>query len=172
MATLTRIALLFVGAAVCLLSLSGGAHSAAPEFIVVGEVYCEVCRTNFINRLSEPMAGATVRIECRGEDPTNVTYSLEGVTDQNGSYKMIVEGDHGEEECAVTLMKSSREDCSEIPNEGWAIEPTSRITVTKNSGFHDNVRHANPLGFTKKKADPGCAQLFKELELNPNDQDF
>lgn len=36
------------------LSLASG---QAPQFIVEGEVYCEVCRTNFINKLSELMAG-------------------------------------------------------------------------------------------------------------------
>lgn len=103
---------------------------------------------------------------------SNITYTLEGVTDGKGHYQLTVEGDHGTEECAVTLVKSSRPDCDIIPNEGWAIEPTAKVTITKNSGFHDDTRHANPLGFTKKKADPGCTQLFKELEINPNDQEF
>lgn len=113
-------------------------------------------------------AGATVRLECRGEEVTNITYKLEGTTDQNGHYELSAVGDHGTEECGVTLVKSSRPDCDIIPNEGWAIEPTAIVTLTKNSGFHDNRRHANPLGFTKKVADPACTDLFKELQINPN----
>ncbi|KAL7142592.1 hypothetical protein ABFS83_08G133800 [Erythranthe nasuta] len=170
MASATQIAILFAGA-LCLLSLPGGAQSnaAATKFSVEGDVYCEVCRTNFINKLSQPMAGATVRLQCKGETEGNITYSLEGITDDKGQYHLMVEGDHGEDECEITLVRSSRPDCSVVPDEGWATKPTSRITLTKNSGFHDNTRKANPLGFTKKKADPQCAQLFKELEINPEE---
>lgn len=116
-------------------------------------------------------AGATVRVECRGDDVKNITYKLEGTTDAKGHYSLTVEGDHGTEECSVALVKSSRPDCDIIPNEGWAIEPTSKITITKNSGFHDNKRHTNPLGFTKKEADPACTDLFKELAVSPSDDD-
>lgn len=56
MASVTQMATIFFAGALCLLSLPSLTHSA-PQFIVEGEVYCEVCRTNFINRLSEPMAG-------------------------------------------------------------------------------------------------------------------
>ncbi|KAI3466733.1 hypothetical protein Pfo_023396 [Paulownia fortunei] len=169
MASLTQIAILFAGA-LCLLSLPGITHSAsAPQFSVEGDVYCEVCRINFINKLSEPMPGAKVRLECRGEEEGNITYSLEGVTDEKGHYRLTAEGDHGAEECEITLVKSSRPDCDEIPDEGWAIKPSSKITLTKNNGFHDHTRQANPLGFTKKKALPQCTQLFKELEINPED---
>ncbi|GFP91716.1 olee1-like protein [Phtheirospermum japonicum] len=169
MASLKQIAILFAGA-LCLVSFFGSAHSAEdPQFYVEGEVYCEVCRTNFINRLSEPMAGATVRLECRGEEKGNLTYTLEGVTGADGKYKLTVDGDHADEDCAVTLVKSSRPDCQEIPDEGWATKPTAKVTLTTNSGFHGDSRHANPLGFTKKKAVPECVNLLKELQINPDE---
>ncbi|KAK6133515.1 hypothetical protein DH2020_009021 [Rehmannia glutinosa] len=168
MASLKHISILFAGA-LCLLSFSGAAHAAAPQFIVEGAVFCEVCRTNFINKLSEPMPGATVRLECRGEEKGNLTYSLEGVTGIGGRYRLTVDGDHGDEQCEVTLVKSSRPDCQEIPNEGWAIKPSSKVIITTNSGFHDDIRHANPLGFTKKQALPKCVEFLKELDINSED---
>ncbi|KAL1567422.1 olee1-like protein [Salvia divinorum] len=167
MASLVKIFVLLTGA--LLLSVATVAKAHGVQFVVEGEVYCEVCRTNFINKLSVPMAGATVRLECRGEEVTNITYKLEGTTDSAGHYELNAVGDHGTEECSVTLVKSSQPDCDIMPNEGWAIEPTAKITLTKNSGFHDNKRHANPLGFTKKERDAGCAELFKELDLNPDE---
>lgn len=111
-----------------------------------------------------------MKLQCKGEDTGNITYSLEGVTDANGKYLLTVDGDHGTEDCEITLVKSTRNDCNEIPHEGWAIQPTSRITITQNSGFHDQTRKANPLGFTKKTASPECAKLFQELEINPNQE--
>ncbi|KAL3615127.1 hypothetical protein CASFOL_040788 [Castilleja foliolosa] len=168
MASPKQIAILFAGA-VCLLSFFGTTAAKDPQFYVEGEVYCEVCRTNFINRLSEPMAGATVQLECKGEEKGNVTFTMEGTTDANGKYKLTVDGDHADEDCAVTLVKSSRADCQEIPDEGWATRPSAQVTLTVNSGFHGDTRHANPLGFTKKKAEPACAGLLKELQINPDE---
>ncbi|KAL2238437.1 major pollen allergen Ole e 1-like [Sesamum indicum] len=164
MSCLTR---LFAGA-LCLLCFSSVVRATTPEFFVVGEVYCEVCRINFINKLSEPMPGAKVKLECRGEETGNITYTQEGVTNEAGQYRLKVEGDHEEEECGITLVKSGRADCDEIPNEGWASKPSSLITLTKNNGFHGSSRYANPLGFTKKKANHECAELIKELEIDPD----
>ncbi|KAL0343655.1 UNVERIFIED_CONTAM: Major pollen allergen Ole e 1 [Sesamum angustifolium] len=168
MSGLTRVALLFAGALCCFLSLPGIVRATAPEFFIVGEVYCEVCRINFINKLSEPMPGAKVKLECKGEEAGNITYTQEGETNESGQYRLKVEGDHADEECGITLLKSSRADCDEIPDEGWASKPSSLITITKNNGFHGSTRYANPLGFTKKKANPDCAELLKELEINPD----
>ncbi|KAL2253156.1 olee1-like protein [Sesamum indicum] len=168
MSGLKRIEVFLFAGVLCLLCLPGVARATAPEFFVVGEVYCEVCRLNFINKLSEPMPGAKVKLECKGEEAGNITYTQEGETNEGGQYRLKVEGDHEEEECGITLVKSSRADCNEIPDEGWASKPSSLITLTKNNGFHGSSRYANPLGFTKKKANPECAELIKELEINPD----
>lgn len=57
MARLAQAAVLLTGA-VCVLALVASAHEAPPpKFTVQGQVVCEVCRCNFINKLSEPMAG-------------------------------------------------------------------------------------------------------------------
>ncbi|KZV51092.1 Olee1-like protein [Dorcoceras hygrometricum] len=168
MARLTQVALLFAGL-LCLMCLSGIAHSASPQFFVEGKVYCEVCRANFINKLSEPMAGAKVRLECREEEAGSITYSVEGETNDQGLYRLPVQGDHDEEICEVTLVKSSRPDCDDLPDEGWAQKPVSRVTLTSHNGIQGNTRNANPLGFAKKVALPQCSEVFKELA---DDQDF
>ncbi|XP_075477907.1 LOW QUALITY PROTEIN: olee1-like protein [Primulina tabacum] len=165
MASLTQVALLFAGA-LCLMCLPGIAHSTVPQFFVEGKVYCEVCRANFINKLSEPMAGAKVRLECRGEEAGNLTYSVEGETNGMGLYRLPVEGDHDEELCEITLVKSSRPDCDDLPDEGWAQKPASRVTLTTHNGIQGDTRNANPLGFVKKVALPQCSELFKELDID------
>ncbi|KAL2226065.1 olee1-like protein [Sesamum indicum] len=163
MAKLTQVAII-LAAALCFLDV---AASLAPKFVVDGKVYCEVCRANFTNRYSKPMAGAKVKLECKNEVTEKVTYTLEGETNDKGVYTLTAEGDHGSEDlCAVTLVKSSMADCAEIPDE----KPAAEVTLTLNNGFHDEFRHANPLAFTRKEALPECAELFKELEEAKKDE--
>ncbi|KAL0328010.1 UNVERIFIED_CONTAM: Pollen-specific protein C13 [Sesamum calycinum] len=75
MARLTQVAII-LAATLCFLSLVDVADSHAPKFIVEGKVYCEVCRANFTNRYSEPMAGAKVKLECKNEPAAEVTLTL------------------------------------------------------------------------------------------------
>ncbi|KAL0300670.1 UNVERIFIED_CONTAM: Major pollen allergen Lig v 1 [Sesamum radiatum] len=152
MSGLTRVALLFVGVLCCFLSLPGVARATAPEFFIVGEVYCEVCRINFINKLSEPMPGAKVKLECKGEEAGNITYTQEGETNESGQYRLKVEGDHADEECGITLVKSSRADCDEIPDEGWASKPSSLIKSPRTMGFMG--AHATPILLASPRRKP------------------
>ncbi|KAL0301787.1 UNVERIFIED_CONTAM: Pollen-specific protein C13 [Sesamum radiatum] len=165
MARLTQVAII-LAATLCFLSLVDFVDSHAPKFIVEGKVYCEVCRANFTNRYSEPMAGAKVKLECKNEVTESVTYTLQGETNEKGVYTLTTEGDRGEDLCAVTLVKSSMADCAEIPDE----KPAAEVTLTLNNGFHDEFRNANPLAFTRKEALPECAELFKELEEAKKDE--
>ncbi|KAK4440045.1 Pollen allergen Che a 1 [Sesamum alatum] len=171
MAKLTQVAIVLAGA-LCLLSLAQVADSNQPQFIVKGKVYCDVCRANFVNRFSKPMPGAEVKLECREEESEKVTYRLTGgVTDHNGEYTLAAEGDHGEEYCEVTMVKSGQHDCDEIPTDGLGNKPVAEITLTANNGFHDEFRHANPLYYTTKKRAPQCAELDKELADDKEDEE-
>ncbi|KAA8519664.1 hypothetical protein F0562_013891 [Nyssa sinensis] len=152
--------------ALCLFSLLAFAHSKDSHFLVEGEVYCDTCRSQFITRLSETMPGAKVRLECRTREDGEVTYSIEGETDEKGIYHLRVEGEHEEEICEVKLVKSSKPDCEEISTEGWA-KTSSRISLTSNNGIVSDVRHANPLGFMAKKALPECVPVYKEMGMLP-----
>ncbi|KAG8365535.1 hypothetical protein BUALT_Bualt18G0115200 [Buddleja alternifolia] len=168
MASLTQTRILFI-AALSFVSLAGTANSSAPQFYVEGEVYCEVCRTDFINKFSELMPGAKVKLECKGEGEGNITYSIEGETNEKGLYNLAVEGDHEDEECEITLVKSSRPDCDEVPDEGFAVTPNSRITLTQHNGVHGITRHANPLAFAKKEFAPPCAEFLKQIAVDSDD---
>lgn len=113
-------------------------------------------------------AGAEVRLQCRNQTTDSVTLTVEGQTDEHGVYRLLVERDHEGEICEMILMKSTMDDCTEIPNEGHAKE-SARITLTNNNGIAETTRHANPLFFVKKEASPECDEVFKELELLPED---
>lgn len=78
---------------------------------------------------------------------------MEGQTDEQGVYKLLVERDHEGEICEMILMKSTMDDCNEIPNEGHAKE-SARITLTNNNGIVETTRHANALFFVKKNPSP------------------
>ncbi|KAI5657340.1 hypothetical protein M9H77_26133 [Catharanthus roseus] len=160
---------LLLASALYLFSLLGStAHAKEEAFDVEGSVYCDRCRAQFQNKLSEPISGATVRLECREPVGNQLKFSADGVTDASGNYKLKVVGDHEDEVCQVVLIQSPRQDCNEIPKEAFE-QLSSRITLTDNSGIADPVRHANPLGFMVKEAVPECLQLYKELDMLPDD---
>lgn len=108
-------------------------------------------------------AGATVRLECRNSEFENVTYTVEGVTDNVGHYKLTVEGDHEDDICEISAIKSPREDCN-VPFESFE---KATITCTENSGIKGDVRLANPLGFMTEKSSGECQQVLEELGLFP-----
>nr|ACU23617.1 unknown [Glycine max] len=160
-----KAAIIILASTLCFLSFLGSAY-ARDRFMVEGTVYCDTCRVQFLTKLSEILEGATVRVTCSQVDNAkNVTFSKEAVTDASGSYKVEVEGDHEEDTCEVTLLKSPRPDCSEIDRESH-LQQAARISITKNNGIVSPFRQANPLGFLKKDRLPGCADLLKELGIN------
>ncbi|KAE8671051.1 Anther-specific protein LAT52 [Hibiscus syriacus] len=132
---------------------------AAEKFNVVGKVYCDTCRVEFETKLSEPIPGATVKLECRKVRDEAVTFSREAVTNVMGGYSIPVEGDHEAEICKVSVDKSTRPDCNE-KMESWE---KSQVELTTQDGLADPLRTANNLGFMKKEALPGCPQVLKEM---------
>ena len=109
-------------------------------------------------------AGATVNLECRNRTiDGGITYSRESVTDESGKYSFPVEGDHEEEICEVRVTKSPREDCNEFMG-AWN---KARVLLTKKDGLCEPLRFANSLGFLKKEAVPGCAEVLKAMGFLP-----
>ncbi|XVF78796.1 hypothetical protein PTKIN_Ptkin14bG0165900 [Pterospermum kingtungense] len=147
-----------VSLAICLSSFLSFCYADDP-FFVEGKVYCDTCRVEFETRISEPIKGATVKLECRNRTDQSITYSREAVTDEAGRYSVEVEGDHEEEICEVSAVKSPREDCNEFM-ESWR---KARVVLTKKDGLMQPLRYANNLGFFKKEALPGCAEVLREL---------
>ncbi|KAI3414802.1 uncharacterized protein J3R85_015841 [Psidium guajava] len=156
-------AILFLASALCFLSLLGAVYGD-DRFFVEGKVYCDTCRTQFITKVSKDMAGAKVRLECRDREGGAVTYSIEGVTDNTGTYRLPVDGEHEEEICEIVLAKSSQPGCEEVSNDAF-LRKSARISLTKNNGMATPVRQANPLGYMKKEPLAECTEVLKELGM-------
>ncbi|GAV89872.1 Pollen_Ole_e_I domain-containing protein [Cephalotus follicularis] len=152
--------------ALCLFSLLSIAHGDE-RFFVEGKIYCDTCRAQFITRASQYMKGAKVRLECRDREGGSLTFSVEGETDESGTYRLQVEGDHEEEICEIVPLKSGNPDCNEV-NQDYFLRKSARISLTKNNGIASPVRAANPLGFMKKEPLPECPEVLKELGITPS----
>ncbi|EXB94630.1 hypothetical protein L484_005787 [Morus notabilis] len=157
---------IIIASALCFMSLLGFAYCDTPHLIVEGRVYCDTCRAQFVTKVSNYIKGAKVRLECRESEGGSVTYSNDGVTDESGTYRIAVDGDHEEEVCEVKLVKSSVPDCSEISNDPYN-KLNARVSLTSNNGITSPVRQANPLGFLKKNSLPECPEVLRELGITP-----
>ncbi|CAK9328164.1 unnamed protein product [Citrullus colocynthis] len=145
----------------CFLSLFNIASCSKDQFFVEGKVYCDTCRVQFFTKVSKFLEGATVKLECKEIEGGSVTLSKEAVTDKTGTYSIEADGDHEEEVCEVSLVKSEDPDCDEFSKEGYGH--TSRVSITNNSGITNPVRLANPLAFLKKEKLPECKEVLREL---------
>ncbi|GMJ13844.1 hypothetical protein like AT1G29140 [Hibiscus trionum] len=130
------------------------------KFTVIGHVYCDTCRVEFETKISQPIAGATVKLECRNRSDESPTYnSPEIVTGSSGVYIIEVVGDYEDSDCEVGLVKSPRVDCNEM-TEDWR---KARVVLTGLDGISGNIRYANNLGFKKKKALPECKNVLTKM---------
>ncbi|KAK8579274.1 hypothetical protein V6N13_142488 [Hibiscus sabdariffa] len=149
-----------VSLAVCISSAHAAVAPGPTKFKVEGRVYCDTCRVEFETKLSQPISGAVVNLECRNRTDGAVTYkSPEVTTSKEGGYSIDVEGDYEDSDCDVTLVKSPRADCSD-PTEDWR---KARVVLTALDGISGNVRYANNLGFKKKEALPECKKVLTEM---------
>ncbi|CAN6471257.1 unnamed protein product [Victoria cruziana] len=144
----------------CFISAWAVAH--CDHFIVQGRVYCDTCRFGFETNASTYVQGARVRVECRDRESGQMTYSIEGLTDETGTYNIPVEEERPDEICEAILVSSSMSDCKEFESG----RERARILLTKDNGIADHVRYANSLGFIKDKPVPGCSELLKQYELD------
>ncbi|CAA0816344.1 Pollen Ole e 1 allergen and extensin family protein [Striga hermonthica] len=142
-----------LASALCILAIATFAN-AHHDFNVEGDVYCDPCRVQFETELARRLVGANVRLECRHADTKAVTYSLDGVTGPNGHYSLPVVGDHGDEICEVSVIKSPSDDCNE------PLGDKSRVVLASNDGMHSGFRFANAIGFQTKTALPQCGPVL------------
>ncbi|XP_022892128.1 major pollen allergen Ole e 1-like [Olea europaea var. sylvestris] len=163
-----QVSILFV-VAICFLSFPRVIYSEdvpqppVSQFHIQGQVYCDTCRAGFITELSEFIPGASVRLQCKDKENGDVTFTEIGYTRAEGLYSMLVERDHKNKFCEITLISSGRKDCNEIPTEGWA-KPSLKFILNTVNG---TTRTVNPLGFYKKEALPKCAQVYNKLGMYP-----
>ncbi|CAN4117679.1 unnamed protein product [Withania somnifera] len=145
--------------ALCIVALVNFAN--AEVFDVEGKVYCDTCRIQFETRISENIEGASVKLQCRNIASGAETFSVEGVTDKDGKYKLRVEGDHQDDICEVTVVKSPREDCKESVS-GYE---KARIECSNDTGIDNAKRYANPLFFIKDHPLQQCKQVLEEIGM-------
>ncbi|XP_073136280.1 anther-specific protein LAT52-like [Henckelia pumila] len=149
--------------AICIiLAISTVAHGRDQVFNIEGDVYCDPCRVQFQTTLSQKLPGATVRLVCTDEVTRKVTYDVEGVSNADGHYSLKVVGDHENDICDVTPVKSPLPQCSDPMTDVLK----SRIVCTDNSGMHTAVRYANPLGFMTNNIHAQCPQVLHDLDLH------
>ncbi|KAL0320613.1 UNVERIFIED_CONTAM: Anther-specific protein LAT52 [Sesamum radiatum] len=145
--------------ALCILAAVAVVDAHKEKFHVEGDVYCDPCRVQFETELSYNLAGATVRLECRDIETKTVTYTMEGVTGSDGHYSLTVKGDHEKDICEVIAVKSPKAECSEAMGE----YERAKIECTENSGLHNPIRYANPIGFMTPAVAPECAPILANL---------
>ncbi|KAK7244181.1 hypothetical protein RIF29_38999 [Crotalaria pallida] len=133
-----------------------------PVFHIEGKVYCDPCQFEFESRLSKPLSGVKVTLECRKPDTGDRTFTLDGVTESTGHYTLTVEGDHQDEICAVKTEVNQHKHCNVPMN----TSDSDRIVLTKNDGVSSSLRFVNPLGFKTNDVDQECFKVYKELELD------
>ncbi|CAL0310678.1 unnamed protein product [Lupinus luteus] len=139
--------------------------SSSDKFFLEGKVYCDPCQFEFESRLSRPLSGVKVILECRKPDSDTKTFSLEGTADANGFYTLTVVGDHQDEICAVSTEVNSHKHCN-LP---MKTSDSDRIVLTKHDGVSSSIRFVNPLGFKTHNINDECAKVYKELELDTLD---
>ncbi|KAJ4821902.1 hypothetical protein Tsubulata_032190 [Turnera subulata] len=153
-----------VATALCFSSLLISANAKKSDTLFVeGRVYCDTCRVEFQTKLSEPLGGVKVRLECNSRENGTLTFSEEGVTDKGGSYTLSVRGDHEEDICQIKLLSSPRADC----NEQFQSTDMARILITRNVGVAEPKRYANALGFKIKTALPECDKVLTDMGFLP-----
>ena len=115
--------------------------------------------------LKSRLVGVGVRLQCKDGENGNITFTEVGYTRAEGLYSMLIEHDHKNEFCEITLLSSSRKDCDEVPIEGWT-KPSLKFILNTVNG---TTRTINPLGFFKKEVLPKCPQVFNKLGMYPPD---
>ncbi|PHT30412.1 hypothetical protein CQW23_30006 [Capsicum baccatum] len=167
--------IMFIASAICLFSLLGITQATEEadnyQFVLTGMVYCDPCRAAFKTNLSEPIADVRVGMQCRHPETEKVTITVTASTNSTGYYHMLIEGDHENEICETFLIHSPREDCREVPKEGFARESSS-VTLTNHNGIAGKYRESNPLFFLTKEVAPECAKEFREMEYLPELKDI
>ncbi|WVZ00766.1 hypothetical protein V8G54_026835 [Vigna mungo] len=137
------------------------ARKTPERFFVEGKIYCDPCQFAFESRLSFPLPGVNVTLECIKEENDTVSYTRKSSTDANGLYSIPVRGDHEEEICVVVANPPNEGQCREaMPNK------SDRIILTKNMGAASQTRYVNPLGFMTQTTDPQCTDVVQELGLD------
>ncbi len=142
-----------------LLALLGVANAhAGHSFFVTGKVYCDNCAAGFPTRISPPIPGATVAVECKDKAGKRLFYN-ENHTDDNGLFSIPVNGEHENEACAAFTV-SSPTSCN-IPTD------TSRgpVFLTHNNGIDSDERKTGPFAYRSSEIHSACKAVMAEFDV-------
>ncbi|PHT48460.1 hypothetical protein CQW23_12668 [Capsicum baccatum] len=159
---MARIIALFVLCSVLFASINAISANFMDTFLVVGKVYCDTCRCGFETSASKYLPGSRVRIECKKRDTNDLAYTVEGVSNSKGEYKILVNSDRGDEFCDVVLIRSSDPTCDE-PNKG---RDRARVVLTRNNGLVSKTRLANSMGFLTNEPLASCTKILQQYEFS------
>ncbi|CAK9174928.1 unnamed protein product [Ilex paraguariensis] len=154
---MAKLVLLF---AVCILPAIASALYHNGPFIVQGKAYCDTCRCGFETPVTKYLAGATVRIECRDRATQKLKYSNDGVTDETGTYNIMVNTNCGDDIAEAVLVKSPDPKCA-TPDNG---RNRARVVVTNYNGMTSNIRYANNMGFLQDEPLPSCPKILQTYQ--------
>ncbi|GFZ12400.1 hypothetical protein Acr_23g0007850 [Actinidia rufa] len=154
---------LIAASALCVLALASLVQCHNEVFTVEGQVYCDTCRVLFETKVSEYIAGADVKLQCRSRVDDSVTLTMTGTTDKDGFYRLSVSGDHEDEICEVTAISSPNPDCNETVPE----ISTAKVGLSKNSGILSTSRYCNSIGFVKKESLSTCIKVLDDMGFVP-----
>lgn len=104
-------------------------------------------------------------LKCKNESTSEVTFEKEGSTNSTGQYRIVVDGDHSEELCEVTLVESRDPNCNELLDNSVHSD---RVTLTDKDGVAQKDRYANPLGFATKEALKECISVLIDMGVLPS----
>ncbi|KAL8136931.1 hypothetical protein V2J09_002932 [Rumex salicifolius] len=141
--------------------LSAEARHLPSPYSVIGRVYCDTCRAGFETPLTNYIAGAKVKIECRHRHSAEVLYTAEGITDSTGTYKIPVQEDQGDRFCDAVLVSSPIQACGK-PDPG---RDRSRVILTGFNGMTSTQRFANALGFVQEYSLASCTQVLQQYQI-------
>ncbi|KAL0328423.1 UNVERIFIED_CONTAM: Anther-specific protein LAT52 [Sesamum calycinum] len=153
--------------ALCVLAVAATVvHAHKEKFHVEGDVYCDPCRVQFETELSYNLA-VDERWWRRGDGAIGVQghrdedgHILDGRSDrERRALQPDVKGDHEKDICEVMPVTSPKAECSEPMGE----YERAKIECTENSGLHNPIRYANPIGFMTREVAPECAPILANL---------
>ncbi|KAJ7965678.1 Pollen-specific protein [Quillaja saponaria] len=130
------------------------------KYLLQGRVFCDTCRAGFETSATTYIEGATVRVECKDRNTMEVRYTMEGTTDQTGTYKIRVNEDHEDQICDCMLVSSPELGC----NTAAPGRDKARVTLTSYNGVASEDRYANAMGFMKEEAVSGCDEILRQYQ--------
>eukprot|EP01018_Ginkgo_biloba_P002252 Gb_32832 [translate_table: standard] len=143
---------------ICLMAFLGTGQSEENEYTVTGQVFCDTCAVGFITRVSKPIQGAKVAVQCKDHAGKQLYYT-EGTTDFQGYFNIPVNGDHSHEKCEAKAI-SSPTSCN-IPS----YTNIGPVFLTSNNGVVSSERITGPFGFKSTEILAVCTSVMQEYAM-------